>query len=67
MWEELIVAEIRKIREAHAAKFNYDLRAIYEELKEQEKRSGRTFVSYPSRRCESGGQANPKQKQSVVA
>jgi hypothetical protein len=47
MWEDPIVEEVRKARDAHAAKFNYDLQAIYRDLKEQEKQSGRTFVSYP--------------------
>ena len=32
MWEDPIVAEIRKIREEHAARFNYDLWAIYGSL-----------------------------------
>lgn len=41
-----IVDEIRRIRDAHAARFNYDLDAIYRDLKEQEKRSGRKLVSY---------------------
>ena len=67
MWEDPIVAEVRKIREAHAAKFNYDLRAIYQDLKEQEKRSGRTFVSYPPRRCKPVSQVASIQKQSVVS
>ncbi|CAK8718230.1 MAG: hypothetical protein CDV28_13026 [Candidatus Electronema aureum] len=31
-----ILQEVRKNREAHAAKFNYDLRAIYEDLKKSE-------------------------------
>jgi len=50
MWEDPIVAEIRRIREEHAARYNYDLRAICEDLKEQERKSGRQFVSYPPRR-----------------
>jgi hypothetical protein len=50
MWEDPIVEEVRKAREAHAAQFNYDLQAIYQDLKEQEKKSGRTFVSYPPKR-----------------
>ena len=50
MWEDPIVAEIRRIREEHAARFNYDLWAMYEDLKEQERKSGRKFVSYPPRR-----------------
>ena len=53
MWEDPIVAEIRRIREEHAARFNYDLRAIFDDLKEQEKKSGRKFVSYPPRPAES--------------
>ena len=44
-----IVDEVRKAREEHAAKFNYDLEAIYRDLKEQEKRSGRTFLAPKSK------------------
>lgn len=51
MREDPIVAEVRKIREAHAAQFNYDLKAIYQDLKQQEKASGRVFVSFPPRRA----------------
>jgi hypothetical protein len=47
-----IVDEIRRIRDAHAAKFNYDLDAIFQDIKEQEKKSGLKFVSYPPRRTE---------------
>ena len=41
-----IVDEVRRIRDAHAARFNYDLDAIYRDIKEQEKASGRKFVSF---------------------
>ena len=41
-----IVDEVRRIRDAHAAKFNYDLKAIFRDIKEQEKLSGRTYVSF---------------------
>jgi hypothetical protein len=41
-----IVEEVRKVRDAHAAKFNYDLDAIFRDIKEQERNSGRTFVSF---------------------
>ena len=47
-----IVDEVRRIRDAHAAKFNYDLDAIFQDIKEQEKKSGLKFVSYPPRRTE---------------
>ncbi len=47
MWEDPIVQEIRSIREAHSNRFNNDLQAIYQHLKEQEKKNEKKFVSYP--------------------
>lgn len=47
MTKDPIVDEVRKVRDAHAAKFNYDLNAIYEDLKKQEKKSNRKFVTLP--------------------
>jgi hypothetical protein len=44
-WSDPIVDEVRRIRDAYAARFNYDLHAIYRDLKEQEKRSGRKVVA----------------------
>lgn len=44
MWKDEIVEEIRKIRDAHARKFNYDLDAIYKDFKKQEKESVLKFV-----------------------
>ena len=35
MWEDPIVKEVRQVREAYAARFDYDLLAIYRDLKEQ--------------------------------
>lgn len=45
-----VVLEVRKIREAYAKQFGYDLQAIHRDLKEQEKASGRRIVSLPPRR-----------------
>ncbi len=45
-WSDPIVDEVRRARDAYAARFNYDLRAIFHDLKEKEKRSGRKTVSY---------------------
>ena len=47
MWTDEIVEETRRTREEYAAKFNYDLDAIYRDLKEQEKQSVRRLVSLP--------------------
>ncbi len=45
-----IVEEVRAVRDAHAAQFDYDLDAIVLDLREQQKRSGREFISLPPRR-----------------
>lgn len=47
-WEDPIVAEVRAIRDAYAKKFNYDLRAICDDLKQSEteyKKMGFKFVT----------------------
>ena len=53
-WSDPIVDEVRRARDAYAARFNYDLRAIFRDLKEQEKRSGRQIVprAEDDQRCE---------------
>jgi hypothetical protein len=63
-----IVDEVRRARDAHAARFNYDLDAIFKDLKEEEKRSGRNFVSFgddgnkPASSSASGAEADQKKK-----
>jgi len=47
MWKDPIVEEVRQAREAHAKKFNYDLWAIYEDLKKIEEECGLDVVSFP--------------------
>ncbi|MBF0172959.1 MAG: hypothetical protein HQL83_05875 [Magnetococcales bacterium] len=49
MWKDPIVDEVRKIREEHAARFNYDLDAIYKDLKRLERESGRETVTLKPR------------------
>jgi hypothetical protein len=47
-----IIDEVRRVRDAHASRFNYDLDAIFRDIKEQERRSGRTFVSFPQSKAD---------------
>ena len=47
MWEDSIVAEVRKVREDYAAQFNFDLQALCRALKEREQRDPRPKVSFP--------------------
>jgi hypothetical protein len=44
-----IVEEVRKIREAHAAKFGYDLAAICKDLKSREKGASYSVIRRPAR------------------
>ena len=50
MWKDPIVEEIRKIRQQHAKQFNYDLRAIVDDLRKQQKQTGRKYVRFEPRR-----------------
>jgi hypothetical protein len=48
MWSDPVVSEVRKIREEHAINFNFNLDEIYQDLKNKEKNSGRTYANYTS-------------------
>ena len=50
MHDDPIVAEVRRFREEHAARFGHDLKAIVRDIQERERTSGRTYVSLPPRR-----------------
>ena len=64
MKDDPIVAEVRRVREAHAARFNYDLRAIYEDIKKQEQACEQELHRLPPKRVktraesELGGRAS---------
>ena len=51
-----IVDEVRRLRDEHAARFDYDLDAIFKDIKAQEKKSGRVFTTFQPGRLE----PNPK-------
>ena len=44
-----IIAEVRAVREKHAAQFGYDLTEIFRDLKARQQSSGRTYVRYAAR------------------
>ena len=45
-----IVEEIRKIRDEHAARFHYDLDAIFDDFERNQKELGRPLVTLPPNR-----------------
>jgi len=53
MRKDPIVEEIRKLREAYAAKFNYDVDAIFRDLQESQKNSDWKVVRLKSRPAQS--------------
>ena len=45
-----VLEEIWRFKDEHAARFGYDIQKLAQALKEEEKRGGRTVVSFPPRR-----------------
>ena len=58
--EDPIMAELYAIREAYAAKFDYDPVALIKHLQAKEAASGRTYITFPPKpappRCHACGQ-----------
>ena len=52
MIEDAIMLELRAQRQAHAAKFNFDLNAIFDDLMERQKNSGRVYVNRSVKKLE---------------
>jgi len=52
MRSDPIVDEIRKIRDAHASRFGYDLKAICDDLRKKQEKGDNRIVSFPPRRLE---------------
>ena len=48
-WRDPIVEEVRRVRGEHAARFNYDVKAIAEDLRNRQAESGHNVVLYSPR------------------
>jgi hypothetical protein len=46
LWKDEIVEEVRHYRDVYVAQFNYDLDAIYRDLKAKESKSKHKLVSF---------------------
>jgi len=54
-WTDPIVEEVHRIRREYAARFNYDIAAMFEDARRQQEESrkqGRVIISAPLRRAE---------------
>jgi hypothetical protein len=47
--DDPVVAEVRRIREQIFAEYNYDLRAMFEDMRRREATSGRTYADLAPR------------------
>ena len=45
-----IIAEVWAVRDQHAARFGYDVKAIFRDIQARQQASGRQYVRYPARR-----------------
>jgi len=57
MWEDPIVAEVHRIREMLAARFNFDIDAIFADMQRRQAALGDRLVS-PRTRAEPPAEAN---------
>ncbi len=44
-----IIAEVHRVRDANAARFDYDVARIFRNVRERQENSDREFVRYPPR------------------
>ena len=51
---DAVIDELRAVREEHAARHGYDIKAIFREIRAKERASGRDYVRYPPRRTDAG-------------
>jgi hypothetical protein len=58
MWEDPIVAEVHRTREMLAAKFNFDIDAIFADMQKRQAALGDRLVS-PKKRAEPTDKADP--------
>ena len=54
-----IIAEVRAIRQAYASRFDYDVEAIFKDIRARQEASGREYVRLPARRPVSAVQDRP--------
>jgi hypothetical protein len=67
MARDTIVDDVRQVRERYAARFGFDLDAIYRDLKEREKRGEFTVVYRRPRRPPAGTRIRSERRRAAAA
>lgn len=52
IWQDEIIEEIHRVRDAYASRFNYDIAAMVADAQERQHQSGRELVTLPPKRFE---------------
>ena len=55
-----IIAELRAIRKAYAARFDYDVETMFNDIRARQEASGREYVRLPARRTAGGPKPSPR-------
>ena len=58
MYTDPIIDEIRKYRDQYAARFNYDVKAMLEDIRRRQKESGRKTVTRTPKRMAAAGNSD---------
>ena len=48
-----IIAEVRAVRDEYAARYGYDVAAMFRDLRARQEESGREYARFPARRASS--------------
>jgi hypothetical protein len=67
MARDTIVDEVRRAREQYAARFGFDLDAIYQDLQEREQRGEFEVVYRPPRRPRAGTRIRPEHRRAAAS
>ncbi len=59
MYTDPIIDEIREFRDQYAARFNYDVKAMLNDIRRRQKESGRKTVSRPPKRIAAANGVSP--------
>ncbi len=66
MWTDPIIEEIHKVRQEHAAKFDYDLRAIARDYQKRQKLNKQKVVSFSRKNGQETLRVEIHQQQELV-
>ena len=60
-----IIAEVRAVRHAHAARFDFEISAIFQDVRAMQELSERTYLRYPARPVPASGAEHAQGREAV--